>query len=111
MVYFSLLSIGQVIFESYCRCCKKKQKVCSDFTFADSYTNIKFASDNKVKFNKVDFQTDKEYIFQRLKAYIARELWGNEGWYSVMLKSDIQFQTAVSLFDNELRTSKVNINE
>ncbi|MCK5456819.1 MAG: hypothetical protein KAI45_06795, partial [Melioribacteraceae bacterium] len=72
---------------------------------------VKFASENKVKFTKADFKLDKAYIFQRLKAYIARELWGNEGWYAVMLKKDKQFQTAVKLFENELRTNKVDINE
>ncbi|MCF6271262.1 MAG: S41 family peptidase [Melioribacteraceae bacterium] len=70
---------------------------------------IKFASDNNAKFNKDDFKTDEEYIFRRLKAYVARELWGNEGWYSVMLENDKQFQTAVQLFENELKTNKVDI--
>lgn len=98
--------------ESLTKKFKTLNKFNSDFDMLEHKNEfIKFASDNKVKFNKADFQTDKEYIFQRLKAYIARELWGNEGWYSVMLKIDKQFQTAVSLFDNELRTNKVNINE
>ena len=72
---------------------------------------IKFASENNTEFNNDDFKTDKEYIFRRLKAYIARELWGNEGWYSVMLKKDIQFQTAVQLFEDKLLTNKVDKNE
>lgn len=70
---------------------------------------IKFASKNNVEFDKDDFNTDNEFIFRRLKAYIARELWGNEGWYSVMLESDKQFQTAVQLFEKKLKTNKVNI--
>ena len=70
---------------------------------------MKFASENKVEFNKDDFNTDKDYIFRRLKAYIARELWGNEGWYSVMLENDKQFQTAVKLFENELKSNKVDV--
>jgi len=70
---------------------------------------IKFASDNNVKFNKEEFEKDQEYIFQRLKAYIARELWGNDGWYEVMLKVDKQFQTAVQLFETELIDNKVKL--
>ncbi len=82
----------------------------TDFDLIDRKNEfINFASENKVEFNKDDFQTDKDYIFIRLKAYIARELWGNEGWYSVMLENDKQFQTAVQLFENELRTNKVDV--
>jgi len=80
----------------------------SDFNLLDRKKEfIKFASDNNAEFDKDDFRIDKDYIFRRLKAYIARELWENEGWYSVMLENDKQFQTAVKLFDNELRTNKV----
>ncbi len=59
---------------------------------------IKFASDKEIKFNAKDFQTDKEYILDRLKAQIARNYWNNKGWYSVMLNSDNQFKKAVTLF-------------
>ncbi len=70
---------------------------------------IKFASENNAKFNEDDFKMDEDYIFRRLKAYVARELWGNEGWYSVMLKNDKQFQMAVQLFEKELKTNKVKL--
>jgi carboxyl-terminal processing protease len=84
----------------------------SDFNLHERKNEfVKFASVNKVEYNKAEFKLDKEYIFQRLKAYIARELWGNEGWYSVMLKNDKQFQTAVKLFENDLKTNKVDIDE
>lgn len=82
----------------------------SDFSLANQKDNfIKFASDNNVKYNKDEFEKDQEYIFQRLKAYIARELWSNEGWYEVMLKVDKQFQTAVQLFKTELKDKKVKL--
>ncbi len=70
---------------------------------------IKFASKNNVDFNKSEFTKDSKYIFQRIKAYIARDIWGNDGWYKVMLSVDKQFQRAVILFDNELKTNKVDI--
>jgi carboxyl-terminal processing protease len=69
----------------------------------------KFAEVNGVKLNKTEFRKDEKYILQRLKAYIARELWGNKGWYSVMLSNDKQFQRAVKLFDNELTKNRVQI--
>jgi len=70
---------------------------------------IKFASANGVKYNNSEFEKDKEYIFKRLNAYIGRELWGNDGWYLVMLQIDDQFQTAVKLFESELTTNKVKL--
>ena len=70
---------------------------------------IKFAQNNNVVFNKSEFEKDQNYIFQRIKAYIAREIWGNEGWYSIMLKIDDQFQAAIKLFENELTSNKVKL--
>lgn len=44
------------------------------------------------------FQKDGEFLKTRLKAYIGRSLWGNEGWYSVMLDVDPQLARALTLF-------------
>jgi carboxyl-terminal processing protease len=70
---------------------------------------IEFASDNNVLYNKSEFEKDSNYIFQRVKAYIARDIWGNNGWYGVMLNVDKQFQKAIELFDNELTENKVKL--
>ena len=48
--------------------------------------------------NDTDFQKDKEFIRTRLKADIARDLFGNAGWYPVMHTQDNQFQKALTLF-------------
>ena len=81
-----------------------------DFSIKNKKDNfIKFASDNNVVYKNNEFLKDQDYIFQRIKAYIARDLWGNDGWYEVMLNVDKQFQRAVKLFDNELKTNKVDI--
>ena len=97
---------------------KNKTEVLRDFpnikNFVDKFKMdiyrkdfIEFASANGVKYNKSDFSKDKKYIYQKLKAYIARDIWGNNGWYSVMLNIDNQFLKAISLFNN-LTTEKVN---
>jgi carboxyl-terminal processing protease len=89
---------------------KMLNKFVDKFSFANSikdFTN--FASANGVELNKNEFNKDKKYILQRLKAYVARELWGNEGWYSVMLNNDKQFQRAVKLFDKELTENRVRL--
>ena len=62
----------------------------------------KFASKNSVKLIRSDFVKDKKFIMQRLKAYIAREFWGNKGWYSVILDEDRQFQTAISIINTPI---------
>ena len=59
---------------------------------------VKYAETLKVKFDAKGYEEDKENIRQRLKAFIARDLFKNNGWYLTLLKSDHQFQKAVSLF-------------
>ena len=72
----------------------------SDFSFTKNDLNefVKFASSKDVKFDKQEFEKDKDYISTRLKAQIARNFWKNEGWYRVMLTVDNQFQKAAALF-------------
>ena len=79
------------------------KKFNSIFTMGRELSNFtKFAEKNDVRLIDTDFVKDKEYIMQRLKAYVARELWGNNGWYSVILDEDSQFQTAIKLVNNPI---------
>ena len=66
------------------------EKVLQDF--------IAFTKGNGIDFVEADYSKDKEYIQARLKAYIARSIWGNEGWYPIMLSVDNQLKKAISLF-------------
>lgn len=59
---------------------------------------IKLASDKNVKFSEDDFKKDKDYITSRIKAQIARNFWKNEGWFTVLLKTDNQVSKAETLF-------------
>ena len=59
---------------------------------------ITFAEHLGVKYNEDQFKEDKEYITSRIKAYIARDMWKNEGWYYVLLDDDKQFQKAMLSF-------------
>ena len=89
---------------------KELKSFIKDFSIENQKNDfIKFATDNNVKFNNTEFNKDQNYIFQKIKAYIARDIWGNDGWYRVMLNVDKQFQRAVELFDNELTKNKVII--
>jgi carboxyl-terminal processing protease len=56
------------------------------------------AAKKSVNVDNTLFAKDESYIKTRLKAEIARDIWGNEGWYTVMRADDVQFQKALTLF-------------
>lgn len=58
--------------------------------------------------NAEQFAKDKLYIETRIKAQVARAIWGNEGWYSVMRSEDNQFQKAVTLFPEAEKIARLN---
>lgn len=72
----------------------------NNFRFTDKELQdfIQFTTEKKVAFNKEEFEKDKEYIRTQLKAYVARSIWKNEGWFYVLLDIDNQFQKAIGTF-------------
>ncbi|MFN3873324.1 MAG: S41 family peptidase [Ignavibacterium sp.] len=72
-----------------------------EFSISEEMLNsfINYAKSKKVEFVKSDFDKDKDYISARLKAQIARNFWKNDGWYSVLLEGDSQFNKALKLFN------------
>ncbi len=76
------------------------KKFADNFKFTNSEIDnfVDFSKSKGIKFNKKDFQRDKDFIATRLKAEIARSIWKNKGWYFVMLGTDNQFQKALTLF-------------
>lgn len=55
---------------------------------------INFAEEKEIKFNENDFQKDRQYILAILKAHLARQIWNNDGWFTVILGIDTQFTEA-----------------
>ena len=51
-----------------------------------------------IEFKKDLYEKDSKYITAYIRAFVARRLWGNEGWSRVMLKEDGQFKKALALF-------------
>ena len=51
-----------------------------------------------IEFKKDLYEKDLRFIKAYMRAYVARRLWGNEGWSRVMLAEDSQFKKALSLF-------------
>ena len=68
---------------------------------------VKFAESNGVEANSTDFRKDEKYISTLLKAYTARELWKDKGWYYVILDIDNQFKKAVELQGETLNMIKM----
>ncbi|MCU7490884.1 MAG: S41 family peptidase [Ignavibacteria bacterium] len=80
-----------------------------NFHFSDRDLNdfVNFASSKKVPFVKSDFEKDKDYIRIQLKAYIARGIWKNDGWYQTLLEADNQFRKAIQEFTEAEKLSKL----
>ena len=68
---------------------------------------IAFIKEKKVDFKEDQFAKDKEYTEARLKAHIARNFWGNDGWYPVILRSDNQLKKALSIFPEAAKIAKL----
>jgi len=54
--------------------------------------------EKEIAITPYDLEKNKKYIKNRLKAEIARSLWGNDKYYIVLLKNDNQYQAAMKLF-------------
>lgn len=74
-------------------------KFVSEFNFTDTELSsfTQFAEENGVPFIKKEFNLDKYYIHQRLKANIAKNFWNESGWYTILLNLDKQFKKAEEL--------------
>ena len=68
---------------------------------------IEFVKEKKVEFKEDQFNKDKEFIQARLKGYIARNFWGNDGLYPVVLKADNQLKKALSIFPEAAKIAKL----
>ncbi|MCE1164127.1 MAG: S41 family peptidase [Bacteroidetes bacterium] len=69
---------------------------------------VSLAKTRNVEFDKSGFDHDREFLVTSLKAQIARDLWGNEGYYALFMYSDEQVIKALSLFDTAEKLLKGN---
>ena len=79
---------------------KDAKKFQHEFTVTDAMMleMIDLAKANGVEFNKEQYEKDLRRIRAAVKAQIARNLFGNEGRFQVLLSDDNQFQKAITLF-------------
>ena len=55
-----------------------------------------------IKFNNLDIENNKAYLNNRIKAEIARNIWGMSRYYEIILEYDNQFQESLKYFDQAL---------
>jgi carboxyl-terminal processing protease len=60
----------------------------------------KIAGEKEIDFSDSEFNRNRQFFKTRIKAEIARSIWGNEKFYQVLLLYDNQYYKAVSLFYN-----------
>jgi carboxyl-terminal processing protease len=80
-----------------------------NFSFNEKELNkfLEFVKNNDVEISDKQYQKDKNYIKTRLKAYVARDIWKNEGWFLILLEEDNQFQKALELFPEAEKITKL----
>jgi len=60
-------------------------------------------AEKEIEVDSADFSVDDGYVRKRMKAHVARFLFGNEGWYMTMKSEDVQLGKALSLFPEASR--------
>lgn len=56
---------------------------------------VKMATNSGLKYRESEFRKSKEYLKQNIKAYIARSIWGNDGFYPIINSADEVFNQAM----------------
>lgn len=51
-----------------------------------------------IKVTRDEYDANEKIVAMLIKAQIGRNVWGNDGWYRVVLDYDTQFEKAVTLF-------------
>jgi carboxyl-terminal processing protease len=73
----------------------------NEFEVTDSMLKelIRVGESVDVTFNEEEYLTSKPLIINRVKSFIARSVWKNEGWYRIANEYNEIFQEALTQFD------------
>lgn len=92
---------------------QNRESIKSDFPDLDSFNNNFFVTDSLFKsflsdaemqgiqLNEIEILSDKDWITNYLKATIARQIWGNLGFYKVNSRTDQVLKNAQQLISND----------
>lgn len=67
---------------------------------------VKLANQAKIEYKAEEFERSKNLVRNNVKAFIARSLYGNEGFYPVLHESDEEVQEALKQFARAQRLAK-----
>lgn len=72
----------------------------SNYQVTDAMLNdlVKLGEKSGVRFNSFQFNKSKEFLRMNLKAYIARSLYGNVGFYPIINQTDEVYRAALKQF-------------
>jgi carboxyl-terminal processing protease len=86
------------------------EKFNDEFQVSDEILSEVFDQAKKagIKVTLDEYNKSKNYIALLVKAQIARNVWGNEGWYRVIMAFDNQFQKALTLFPEAKQIAGIN---
>ncbi len=86
------------------------EKFINEFEVEDAllYQIKSIAKSNDVKFDEAQFSTSKDLIKLYAKAYIARSVWENEGFYPIINQNNEILQYALDLLDEAELMAKNN---
>lgn len=76
-----------------------------DFKITDNMINelVEIGKQNKVKFNAQQLAKSKQLMKTYLKAFIARNIWNNDGFYPIFNEQNEVFQKALTVMDEANR--------
>jgi carboxyl-terminal processing protease len=97
---------GKIIRELYE---KDIEKFLEDFEINENDIEefVALAEKKGVKKNDEEFKIDADYLRAYLKSQVARNIWGNDGRFRVLLSTDVQFQKALTLFPEAQRIARL----
>ncbi|WP_425392938.1 S41 family peptidase [Ekhidna sp.] len=80
----------------------------SEFQISDAMLKdlVSIAEENKLKFNEAEFNRSKKLLKQLTKAYIARGIWDNDGFYPIFNEQDEIFLQAIRMMDEADKIAK-----
>ena len=67
---------------------------------------VYLGTDAKIKFKESEFKISKEFLKLNLKAYIARSIYGPQGFYPIVNQGDEIYLQALGMFDKAVRLEK-----
>ncbi|MDX5482268.1 MAG: S41 family peptidase [Hymenobacteraceae bacterium] len=70
---------------------------------------VRMAKEAEVEYDEAQFRRSKELLRNNLKAFIARSVYGNQGFFPVLHESDEEFQQALKHFSRAQRLAQGDI--